>query len=229
MADPQSCKRRHYQSNYIQYGFTSVVRSGKDLGSVVCNKTLSEGAMKPSLLRRHLNGCHPQLVGKEIDYFKRLESSVKKSRLDSTGQFQQQNEAAVRASYMVALRIAQEKKPHTIGEKLILPCCKDIVRVMVSEEAEKKLSRVSLSNDTIKRRITEISNDIENQVINELRDAQLFALQLDDSTDVANCSQLLAFVRYVKDGDFKDEFLFCEPLQSTTKGEDIFLQVSVFF
>ena len=229
MADSPSSKRRYYQSSYIQYGFTSVIRSGKENPQcVVCLKTLSEGAMKPSLLRRHFNGCHPHLADKDIDYFKRLESSVKKSRLDSTGQFQQQNEAAIRASYLVAFRIARAKKPHTIGENLILPCCKDIVRIMVNEEAEKKLSRISLSNDTVKRRITAISDDIKNQVIGELRGAHLFSLRLDDSTDVAHCSQLLVFVRYVKDGDFKDEFLFCEPLSSTTKGEDIFLQVSRF-
>ena len=56
-----------------------------------------------------------------------------------------------------------------------------------------------------------------------------FAIQLDESTDVSSCAQLLVFARYIKEGDFKDEFLFCHPLESTTKGEDIFNAVSKFF
>ena len=52
---------------------------------------------------------------------------------------------------------------------------------------------------------------------------------LDESTDVARCAQLLVFVRYFKDGDFKEEFLFFHALEATTKGEDVFQAVSKFF
>ena len=65
---------------------------------------------------------------KDVGFFKRMEVGVKKVRLDKIGQVPQKNQASLRASKMVALRIAQEKAPHTIAEKLILPCCKDIVR-----------------------------------------------------------------------------------------------------
>ena len=58
---------------------------------------------------------------------------------------------------------------------------------------------------------------------------KMFAIQLDESTDVARCAQLLVFVRDIKDGDLKEEFLFCHALEATTKGEDIFLEVSKFF
>ncbi len=49
-------------------------------------------------------------------------------------------------------------------------------------------------------------------MISETKDAGLFALQLDESTDVSSCSQLLVFARYVHDGKFKEEFLFCYSL-----------------
>ncbi|XP_029654076.2 tetratricopeptide repeat protein 30A-like [Octopus sinensis] len=58
---------------------------------------------------------------------------------------------------------------------------------------------------------------------------QNFAIQVDESTDVANCAQLIIFARYVYDGDFKEEFLFSYSLESTTKGEDIFQAISMFF
>ena len=33
-----------------------------------------------------------------------------------------QNKAVLEVSYRIAFRIAQAKKPHTIGEKLMKPC-----------------------------------------------------------------------------------------------------------
>ena len=61
-------------------------------------------------------------------FFKGMEIGVKRVRLHKNGQINQINQASLRASYVVILRIAQEKAPHTIAEKLILLCCKDIVR-----------------------------------------------------------------------------------------------------
>ena len=46
---------------------------------------------------------------------------------------------------------------------------------------------------------------------------------------VARCAQLLVFLRHIKDGDFKEEFLFCQAMEATTKGEDVFHEVSKFF
>ncbi|XP_068243921.1 zinc finger BED domain-containing protein 5-like [Palaemon carinicauda] len=65
-----------------------------------------------------------------------------------------------------------------------------------------------------------MSEDVKQQVIAELKEASLgkFAIQLDESTDVADCAQLLLFVRYVTGQDFKEEFLFCHTLNTTTRG-----------
>ena len=40
--------------------------------------------------------------------------------------------------------IVKAKKPHTIGEELIFPCAKDIVRLMIGTDVVKKLSGISL-------------------------------------------------------------------------------------
>ena len=45
---------------------------------------------------------------------------------------------------------------------------------------------------------------------------------------MANCSQLLVYVRYIHEGDFKDEFLFCKPLETTTTACDVFDTVGSF-
>ena len=50
------------------------------------------------------------------------------------------------------------------------------------------------------------------QVIQEMKSAPLgiFSIQIDESTDVENCSHLLVYVKYIYEGDFKDEFLFLQ-------------------
>jgi hypothetical protein len=58
------------------------------------------------------------------EFFERKAEIIKKTRLDSSGSYQQKRSGAVKASYLVAQRNAKVKKPHTITEELILPCAK---------------------------------------------------------------------------------------------------------
>ena len=51
-----------------------------------------------------------------------------------------------------------------------------------------------------------MSLDIFKQTIAELRESQCFSLQLDESTDVAHCSQLVVYVRYINDSSIKEDF-----------------------
>jgi len=43
-----------------------------------------------------------------------------------------------------------------------------------------------------------MSEDIKDQVIDKLKSAGLFALQLDESTDVSSCAELIAFICYIR-------------------------------
>ncbi len=52
-----------------------------------------------------------------------------------------------KASYKVAYRIAQCKKPHTIAEELILSGALDMVSAMTDETNAVKLKAVPMSND----------------------------------------------------------------------------------
>ena len=97
-----------------------------------------------------------------------------------------------------------------------------MVEHVCGKEAKQKIQDIPLSNDTIHRRIGEISQDICQQVIDQIKSSPAkISLQLDESCDVANFSQLLVFVRYICGRELKDEFLLCETLQQTTKAADI--------
>ena len=130
----------------------------------------------------------------------------------------------------MAYRCAQQKKPHNIAETLIKPCAVEMAKIVLDKTAAKKLEQVPLSNDTIRSRIADMSADILEQVVEDLKMSPAkFSLQLDESTDVASCCQLLVFVRYLKGNTIKEEFLFCEPLHTTTKAADVFAMLEAFF
>ena len=57
----------------------------------------------------------------------------------------------------------------------------------------------------------------------------MFAVQLEESTDVASCSQLLAFVRYIRKEDVKEEFLYCNSLETTATIQDVINWISKFY
>ena len=92
-----------------------------------------------------------------------------------------------------------------------------MVRVVVGDDAARKLDDISVSNDTVSRHIKEISQNIKEQVVDKIKKFPYFSIQLDESTDFSQYSQLLVFVRYVHDGNFKEELLFCKPLKLNTR------------
>jgi hypothetical protein len=49
-----------------------------------------------------------------------------------------------------------------------------------------------------------------------------FALQLDESTDVANLAELLVYVRYAHGNFIVEKILFCKPYATKTTGFEIF-------
>ena len=93
-------------------------------------------------------------------FFERHASALKKMRLDSNGTYHETNKNAIEASCYVAVEIARQKKPHTIGENLIKPCSLKIVVLMLGNKEKKNIAAVSLSNSTIQTRIENMAAGI---------------------------------------------------------------------
>ena len=139
-----------------------------------------------------------------------------------------QNKALLETSYRIAFRIAQSEKPHTIGEELIKPCLIEATILVLGKKKANKLEEILLSNDIARKRISEMTQDILLQVVEEIRSNPIFSLQLDESTDVSSCAHLLVYARYSFENNIKEQYLFSEPLSTTCKREDVFKVVKVF-
>ena len=178
----------------------------------------------------HSVSNHAEKKDKDQSYFEQLEENSKRQHLDQTSQFHQKKIGVVKASYEVSLLVAQNMKAHTIAESLVLPAAKTLVRNLIGDEAAAKLDNVSLSNDTVKRRTQEMSGDIADQVMAGVKDSKFgFAIQLDELTDVAKCSQLLVYVRFIQNNTVKTELMLNQELAATTKGKDVFSVLADFF
>lgn len=101
---------------------------------------------------------------------------------------------ATESSFIVAYEIAKAKKPFTLAEQVILPCLTQVVSIMFGQSLAAKVNSIPLSRQTISRRISEMACDVKNQLIARLKESVHFALQFDESTDVANEAILIGFV-----------------------------------
>jgi hypothetical protein len=70
-------------------------------------------------------------------------------------------------------------KSHTTAESLIMPACKIIVRTMVGKEAESEIDKVPVSDNTVSRRVDDMSQEVED-VLFEILKSTNFALQVDE-------------------------------------------------
>lgn len=123
----------------VKFGFTFIEKDGVQKPQfVTCHVVLSNDALRPSRLERHLTTAHPMLKEKPKELFVIKKNSLGKIKLDSTGEHQQNNEKIVEASYHIAFMVAQQKKPHTSGEKLIKPSILKAVEIVLEKEIKEK-------------------------------------------------------------------------------------------
>ncbi len=126
------------------------------------------------------------------------------------------------ASYYVSKRVDKVEKPHTIAEALILPAAKDICQFMFGDHFAQQISGIPLSNNTVSCRISDMASDTKEQLLANIMQIQYYALQLDETTDVAGLAQMLTYVRYVKNGNIEEDILFCQSLPEHSTGKALF-------
>lgn len=222
-------RSRKYQENYIEYGFTyTVINDEQRPLCVICSEKLASESMKPVKMKRHLESTHPELVNKEKSYFERRASNMQRQKIWMM-KHTTVPQKALNASLEVSYLIGKNMKPHTIGESLVLPAAIKMVSIMHGEKYTNDIKSIPLSKDTVSRRINSIAMNLKSILLSRLYDSKVFALQLDESTDISNLAQIIVYVRYCYAGDICEEFLFCEALKERTSGEKIFELLDNFF
>ena len=222
-------KKRSYNDSFLQCGFTFITENSEHRPlCLICNKVLASESLKPGKLKRHLQTEHDSYRNKPVEFFHRLLQTWEKQRQSFESEFIDEGKYT-RASFEACLLIAKSKKPYNIGEELILPAAIKMSAIVHGKKEANEMRKIPLSNNTVCRRIFEISEDQREQLILRIKESPKFAIQLDESTDITKMAHLLAYVRYVYNNDIHEDLLFCQPLPGRTTGMDIFQTVDDFF
>ncbi|XP_008052733.1 zinc finger MYM-type protein 6 [Carlito syrichta] len=215
-----------YDMEYLKLGF--IICPGSKESSprpqcVICGEILSSENMKPANLSHHLKTKHSELENKPVDFFeqKSLEMECQNNSLKKCLLVEK---SLVKASYLIAFQIAASKKPFSIAEELIKPYLVEMCSEVLGSSAGDKMKTIPLSNNTIGHRIDELSADIEDQLIQKVRESKWFALQIDESSEISHMTLLLCYIRFIDYdcGDIKEELLFCIEMPSQITGFEIF-------
>ena len=204
-------KVRKWKEEYSKFSFTVTTVDGVEKPQcILCDVVFCNANLKPSKLSEHFRNKHGGVeAGYDAETLKTKRARYEKSGTLPKMGFTSVEKPHLLASYKVAYRIAKAMKPHTLAEEVVKPCVIDMADIILGDGAARKLKQVALSNDTIARRIKDLSIDIRDQLISDLKASPLkISIQLDESTDVSNCSQLICFVRYIKEKKVEESFCF---------------------
>ena len=230
MAAKNRHKMRFWNDSYVQHGFTKVIGCDKldNARCTLCNTILGKDSLKPSKLKRHQELKHKENT-ESVETFK-----AKRAHYDMKGTlpafgFCLTSQQLLPVSYEVSLVIAKAKASQTAGEKLTKPSAVKIVQILLGRNEAKRIDSVPLSDDTVNNRIADIANDILSQLMAQIQDSSCkISLPCDETTDVKSISQLVAYVRFIKENAIVDEFLFCQEMEERTTVKDVFDFVNVF-
>ena len=109
-----------------------------------------------------------------------------------------------------------------------MPAAKEIIETVLQQSASSVLRAVPLSNDTVARRIDEMSSDVLKQFV-DILSVTKHSLQIDESTLSNNESLLLGYVRFVHNMQAQEEMLFAISLPADTRATTVFNAVERFY
>ena len=134
MASSQTPKKkcRQYNEDYLNFGFVPSPTNQQLPMCLLCNRVFPNDSMKPCTLRAHLTNVHSNYADKDLAYFQDLQEQLKSKSIinmfQNSSTVKQSSNDGLRASYNLS------GKPHSIGEKLILPAVTDVLKTVVQSK-----------------------------------------------------------------------------------------------
>ncbi|XP_047124163.1 general transcription factor II-I repeat domain-containing protein 2A-like [Hydra vulgaris] len=115
--------------------------------------------------------------------------------------------SATKISFLIAENIAKSGQPFSTG---------DLIKNSIKQ----------FCNETIARRVEDLSKNIELALKEKLCKCEAYSLALDESTDRSDTAQLAIFIRFITSNfEIIEELLDFRHMKGTTKGEDILSEV----
>lgn len=132
------------------------------------------------------------------------------------------------ASFKISHFLLKNKKSYLTGElfKNALLAGADSLFNTFSNKQEivSAINDLQLSRNSLQRRATAISTNINDQLESDMNKCSWFSLQMDESLDLTGTAQLIIITRMsFEDYSVKEEMLCLLPLKEKTRGEDIYL------
>ncbi|XP_053577946.1 G patch domain and ankyrin repeat-containing protein 1 isoform X1 [Bombina bombina] len=191
---------------------------------LICNETLA--VFKEYNIKRHYSTKHSStfdsLTGQDrIDRVNLLKQSVGKLIKSPVKAEKDDSDSPTKISFLIAEAIAKSGKLFSDGE--FVKECLGIFASVACPEKRSMVEKISLSHQTIARRVDDLSCNIQTSLVNRLHECEFYSLALDESTDVSDTARLVIFVRGVsKAFEIVEEMLDICPLKSMRTGQDIF-------
>ena len=188
---------------------------------LICRQSFN--TLKSYNLKRHHEQKH-DVIAKLDDSARNTKLQLLKSNLQAQQNvFQKpasEDKAIVNVSLRICQIIAKKMKPFSDGEFV-----KDCLLAAVEELAPTKVKdfrKISLSRQTVTRRIDLISNQISKTLKTASNSFTYFTLAFDEMTDILDTSQLSIFVRRVNDEmKASEDFLDVIGLKEGTTGSNV--------
>lgn len=179
-------------------------------------------------IRRHYSTRHAEEYAKyqgdeREDRVAKLKTCLLRQQ-DFFKKASKESDAAVEASYVVSEMIAKAGKPFKDGE-FIKQCMLQAASIVCLEK-KGQFSNISLSANTVAERISDLSDNIYDQLREKARHFHSYSVALDESTDVTDTAQLAIYVRGVDDNfEVMEDLLTIIPMHGQTTGQEIFHQL----
>lgn len=173
----------------------------------VCLEQVS--LLKQYNILRHYEAHHSKiydgLQGQlRSDRINDLLAGLRKQLLTFT-QGREVDEAAVKASYVIASEIALASKPFSDGD--FVKRCMMKAADLLCPEKRQVFASISQMINTIAERISELSAGLDSQLKQRVKSFMAFSVAIDESTDIMDVAQLAIFIRGVETLSVTEEFL----------------------
>jgi hypothetical protein len=159
--------------------------------------------MKPPLLHRQLVTNRAEFKDKPAEFFKRKAENVSKTS-NIVHNFTQSSKVALETSYELSLLAGKNKSAYTATESVIVSGALITVDKMLDKKSANAVKTIASSDTTLSRRIRDMARDVVEQITENIKIDQIFAIQIDESMNVSDETELLVYIRYfnVKKGAF---------------------------